>query len=24
VNYFEPYEAVHRANVEMVLKAGLN
>ena len=24
VNYFEPYEAVHRANVEMVLKAKLN
>jgi cyclase len=24
VNYFEPYETVHKANVEMVLKAGLN
>jgi cyclase len=24
VNYFAPYEAVHKANVEMVLKAGLN
>ena len=24
VNYFEPYEEVHRANVEMVLKAKLN
>ena len=24
VNYFEPYEAVHKSNVEMVLKAKLN
>ena len=24
VNYFEPYEAVHRSNVELVLKAKLN